>query len=249
MSIRSEKLTDIHCHILPGVDDGPPDMPAALELLRCEYSAGVRAIILTPHYRPGMFDNTEKEVCAAYDDLIRAADGRFPDLELYLGCELHAHMDMIETLSRRQQCRMAGTDHVLVEFSAQDEQSYIRDRLYELRSHGYEPIVAHAERCRNLVRDTDFAHSLTDMGVKLQVNADSLLGRDGWGMKRLCRILLDQGLVHFTGSDAHDMRLRPPRLGQCAAWLEKKLGGSAARRILCDNPGEILEGGISYGDK
>lgn len=242
-------LTDLHCHILPGVDDGAPDLPIALALLQCEYSAGVRTIILTPHYRPGMFENTEEEVRSAYDVLRKASDERFPDLDLRLGCELHAHMDMVEGIKARPQFRMAGSDHVLVEFSAMDEQSYIRQRLYELRSNGFQPIVAHVERCKNAVKDMDFVHSLVEMGVKLQVNADSVLGKDGWGMKRVCRALMEEDLVHFIGSDAHDMKSRPPRLGECATWLKKKIGEDYARRILCENPREILEEGSSYGNK
>lgn len=242
-------LADIHCHILPGVDDGAPDLPAALALLQCEYSDGVRTIILTPHYRPGMFEDTEEEVRSAYDVLRKASDERFPDLDLRLGCELHAHMDIVKTLRDRPQCRLAGTDYVLVEFSSHDEQGYIRDRLYELRSSGYEPIIAHVERCKNAVKDMNFAYSLVGMGVKLQVNADSVLGKDGWGMKRICRALMEEDLVHFIGSDAHDMKFRPPRLGECAAWLERKMGENYARRILCENPREILEEGSSYGNK
>lgn len=252
MNIQSElkrnRLTDLHDHLIPGVDDGSPNLETSLALLEREYADGVRKMILTPHYRPGVFENTEEEIRTAYDNLCQVAGDRFPDLELYLGCELHAHMDMVEAIRTRPQFRMAGSDFILVEFSNQDERSYIRKRLYELCASGYRPIVAHTERYANLVKDLRFVQDLVDMGVMLQVNADSVLGKDGWRVRRFCRALMDRDLLHFIGSDAHDLKYRPPRMGECASYLEKKLGAFYMQKVMCENPKEIICGGF-YGQQ
>ncbi len=237
-------LVDIHCHILPGVDDGAPDMKTAMTMLRWEYEDGVRAIILTPHFRLHMFENEEAEIRAAYERLSKAAEKHFPDLELYLGCELHAHSDMVAAIKGREQFRLTGSSYVLVEFSPSDSAKYIRNNLYRLRSNGFEPIAAHVERYRSVAGDLDFAGSLVDMGVKLQVNADSVLGRSGLRARRFCRELMEHDMLHFIGSDAHDLRARPPRLGECAEWLEKRMGTAYAETVMIDNPREIIDAGV-----
>lgn len=244
---ESVGLFDIHCHILPGVDDGSADMDTSLSLLDREYADGVRTILLTPHYRPGMFENSEKHIRAAYAELEREAGKRFPDLVLLLGCELHFHADMAERIQNRSQFRMAGTDHVLVEFSSLDSQDQIRGCVIELLSSGYQPIIAHVERCGCVAGDLEFARHLTELGAKLQVNADSVIGQDGREVRRFCQTLMERDLLFFIGSDAHDPKHRPPRMGECAEWLEKKMGAEYMRKILHDNPGRIFGAGDGHG--
>ena len=245
--VESVGLFDIHCHLLPGVDDGSADMDTSLALLDREYADGVRTILLTPHYRPGMFENSEKHIRAAYAELGREAGKRFPDLVLLLGCELHSQADMTEKIQDREQFRMAGTDYVLVEFSSLDSQDRVRGCIFELLSGGYQPIIAHVERCACVVRDLEFARHLTELGAKLQVNADSVIGREGRETRRFCQMLMEQDLLFFIGSDAHDLKHRPPRMGECAEWLEKRMGAEYMRKILHDNPRRIFGAGDGHG--
>ena len=120
------KIADIHCHILPEVDDGAKNMEMAMEMLKTEYEQGVRLIILTPHFRNQMFEPDEKTVLTQFERLCREKEKDFPDMELYLGCELHVSMDMVEMIRKRKQLCMAGTPYVLTEFSGGDSKSYIK---------------------------------------------------------------------------------------------------------------------------
>lgn len=242
-------LVDVHCHILPQVDDGAPDMKTALAMLAREYDDGVRAVILTPHFRLRMFENEEEDIVEAYERLCEAAAGRFRDLELYLGCELHSHADIVDSVRGREQFRLAGSDYVLVEFSGADSQEYMRNRLYRLCANSFMPIVAHVERCKCVRDDLRFARRLVDMGVRFQVNADSVAGKDGLKVRRFCRTLMEEGLLYCIGSDAHDLKSRPPRMKECAAWISKKFGSSYMETLMINNPREIINAGVKYGDE
>ena len=91
-------MIDVHCHILPEVDDGADDMKEALQMLELEYQDGVRTIIVTPHYRKGMFECSSERILKKYEQLKKEAKDRWKDLTIVLGCEFHANMDMIEII-------------------------------------------------------------------------------------------------------------------------------------------------------
>lgn len=244
------KIADIHCHILPEVDDGAKNMEMAMEMLKTEYEQGVRLIILTPHFRNHMFEPDEKTVLTQFERLCREKEKKFPDMELYLGCELHASMDMVEMLRNRKQFCMAGTTYVLTEFSGGDSKSYIKERLYHLLSSGYKPIVAHAERYESVLGDLDFVDELVEMGVLIQINADSILGKDGRKVKKFCRNLMKHDLLHLVGSDGHDPEERPVRMKECAAYIEKKMGEVYKNKIMFQNPLKIVrKAGEKDGDE
>ena len=132
--------------------------------------------------------------------------------------------------------RMCGTRYVLLEFSSAHDTGYIRNRAYTLISSGFTPVIAHCERYSPIYRHIDFAEELSNMGAMLQVNANSILGIDGFGMKMFCRKMLKKGLVDFIGSDAHNTSDRGTHIGECADFVERKYGSHTARRIFIHNP-------------
>lgn len=232
-------ITDVHCHILPGIDDGADSLELSIQLLQKEYQDGVRTVILTPHYRRRMFEPSMKEVNGAFAALQRA--NPYPDMKLYLGCEYHANMDMLEDIQEGRRPTMAGSRCVLVEFSDSAEASFIRERTYQLLSGGYTPVIAHIERYKAMTKDISMIDELSESGCKIQVNADSIIGKEGFFTKRFCKKLMDYDLVDLIGSDAHNLTDRPPRLGACAAYLEKKMGEVYASQLLIRNPIRYLK--------
>ena len=231
-------MWDIHCHILPGVDDGAKDMEMAKALLQKEAEDGVQNIILTPHYRRRMFEPEVSLIRDTYEQLKQeTADW---DIRLYLGCEYHANMDMAEELNAGKCLTLGGSRYVLCEFSEGDMTSYITERTYQLLTSGYIPILAHIERYKALTRDFSLIDDLVERGCRMQVNAGSILGEDGFFVRRFCKKLIEYELLHFIGSDAHNLKDRTPRIGECAAFLEKKYGEDYARRLLQYNPEKIM---------
>ena len=189
-------LFDIHCHLIPGVDDGAQDLEETRRLLRMEYEQGVRNIIATPHYRDQMFDtpiHTIRSQFALVEKCVQEFNQELAKedrMRIYLGCEFHANMQMSRMLDEGRVSTMADSGYVLVEFSGNAEYSYIEDRLRSLIIVGYRPIIAHVERCDNIWGDLELIRDLAQMGAYMQVNADSILGKSGFYTKRFCRKLM-----------------------------------------------------------
>lgn len=235
-----EGLFDMHCHIVPEVDDGADSLEEALTILQMEYEQGVRTVICTPHFRKKMFETPLSEIRKQFKLLRAAAWEMNKELRLYLGCEFHANMEMIPSLKAHRGYSMAGSRYVLTEFSGSTEASYIRERLYALLSSGYKPIIAHIERYECMRKDMTLAEDLIDMGAFVQVNADSLIGKEGFGTKRYCSKLLQAGNIHFVGSDCHGSKERISRIGEAYDFVCQKAGEEYADTIFKKNPQKIL---------
>lgn len=232
-------LYDIHCHILPGVDDGAKNIDIAFEMIEREMEAGVETIILTPHFRKEMFEPSMEDIWNAYEELVE--ETRCWNIRLYLGCEFHANMEMVETLDKGLRPTMGNSHYVLTEFSTSSTKSFIKERTDALLTSGYRPIIAHIERYRALRKDFDLIADLIEMGCEMQVNADAVIGKDGIGAQRFCKKLMQEDMIHYIGSDAHNLRGRAPHLGECCEYLKKHMGRLYASRIMRDNPSKIIE--------
>lgn len=238
-----EGLFDIHCHIVPSVDDGARSREEAKKMMYMEYAQGVRYIIATPHFRRKMFETPLEKVKEQFQVLKEIAGEIGEDLDVYLGCEFHANMEMVQMLREGHVLTMADSRYVLTEFSGSADASYIRERLYSLISHGYKPIIAHIERYESMRKDIDLIEEVADMGAFIQINADSILGKEGFGSKRFCKKLLKLGLVHFVGSDCHGSARRISRIGEAYDYVSKKIGVKYAKEIFMKNPQKILSDG------
>lgn len=233
------KLTDVHCHIIPGVDDGAKDLETARCMLRREYRDGVRRIIVTPHYRRNMFETPMETIRKQFGRLQAVAKEVGEDLQIELGCEYHTHGEMAKCLAAGERPAMAGSRYILVEFSSRHSFRVIWNQICSLQLEGFQPIIAHIERYPCLVENLDYVRQLSDQGVMIQVNAGSILGEEGFSIKWYCRKLMKADLIDLIGSDAHDLKERKPNLGACAAYVEKKMGRKYARKIFVINPGRI----------
>ena len=232
-------LYDIHCHILPGVDDGAKNMDIALALIEKEIEAGVETIILTPHFRKEMFEPDMEDIWNAYDELLY--ETRYKNIRLYLGCEFHANMEMVETLDNDLRTTLSDSRYVLNEFAHNSTRAFMKERADALLMSGYRPIIAHIERYRATRKDFDLIEDLIEMGCEVQVNADAIIGRDGLGAQRFCKKLMQEDMLHYVGSDTHNLRGRAPHLGECCEYLKKHMGRLYTSRIMRDNPSKIVE--------
>lgn len=234
-------LVDMHCHIIPGVDDGAADIDEAIKMLKMEYKEGVRTIIVTPHFRVGMFETPPEKIICQFELLKREAEKNQCGIELYLGCEFHSNMDMMKYLRDGRARTMAGSRYVLTEFSGRDDKGYIRERLYSLISFGCRPIIAHIERYSCLRKDIPFIEELIEMGAYVQVNAASITGNMGFGIKMFCRKLLKNKMIHFVGTDAHGTKYRKPEINEAYSYIAKIMGGKYADTIFILNPQSMIK--------
>lgn len=237
---------DMHCHILPGVDDGAEDIAEMEAMLRLAYQEGIRCIIATPHYHPRR-GKEEPETLIKRTNLLRdTAHAIDENFRIYLGTEIYFGQDVIQKLKEKRILTMNQRNYVLIEFGAAEPFSYIRQSLQQIQFSGYEVILAHAERYGCIVENPGFAAQLWEMGIHLQINAGSICGDGGRKIKKFVRRLMEEDLVFCVGTDAHDIKYRPPRMKKAAEYVQKKHGEEYARRIFFSNAKEMLKKGERY---
>lgn len=226
---------DIHSHVLPGVDDGAQDMEQSVAMLRQAQDNGIQQMIVTPHQKEGRHCVSPQRMKGMAERLQNVAKREGVSVELYCGNELYYRSGLVPLLQSGEVCTLAGSSYVLIEFSPADEFSYVRNGLYQVLSAGYYPILAHGERYRCLLNQEKRIRELKEMGCYLQVNTDSVLGKLGFGVKHYLHRLLQERLVHFVSTDAHDTQKRRIRTAECAKVLKRKYGERYAMELLRDN--------------
>lgn len=232
---------DIHNHTLFGVDDGAKDREEALEMLKDAREQGAGALILTPHYRHGMFGYPTEQIEENFQVLKEEAEKL--ELSLHLGCEYHVNSEIIQNL-RAGRCRtLAGSDYVLTEYSGQAQYAYMAEYTGRLLSCGYLPVIAHVERYQCLLKEPELCRELSEKGAMIQINADSVLGMDGRAAERFCKKLLKNQWVDVIASDAHGRQERRSHMAKCQKAVEKACGVAYAEEIFVKNPGRILYNG------
>lgn len=233
-------MIDLHTHVLPGVDDGPGDRGEALELLRGMREDGVREVVATPHYLPGMYEPSPSAIDGALEEVRGAVDG----LAIHPGREIRlADPEVVERILRGELAALgeAGA-YVLIEFPFAGVPVSALDVLREIREEGPVPVVAHPERITEVRRGPETCERLLESGGLLQVNAGSVLGREGEATRRTARELFRRGWVSFLASDAHHPNTRSPRLTEALEVLGTEWGVSNPRRFVEDHPRAVLEG-------
>lgn len=234
---------DLHAHILPGLDDGPPDWDAFFALARQSAGAGVSVMAATVHS-----DGEKPFPKGLYTRVLKTARRRLEEagipLRLVSGSEILLGPFLGDRLSEGALIGLAGTAYHLLELPFTQLPLYTEDALFRLRLAGGRPILAHPERCRYLAEDPALARSLTARGAAFQVNASSLLGEAGRRIRGNALDLLEEGLCHLVASDCHDAETRPQRLPQALELVEAYFGPETAERLFFENPRRILAGEI-----
>lgn len=233
-------IADIHCHVLPYVDDGAQQKQESMKLLRMQYKQGVRTICFTPHLRTDMFETPDEEIYEQFERLKERAGTLNRRMRFFLSREYFCDAEFIRRLEKGDVIHMGLGRFLLTEFSSRYTEEQIFDYIDIVLQCGYKPLIAHVERYPALRESPEQIRDLIHMGAKIQMNAGSLLGREGMKQAAWCRRLLKENLVHVIASDAHDSDTRPPEMEKAANYLERKYGEAYARRLLCSNPMKVL---------
>ncbi|MFH1570741.1 MAG: CpsB/CapC family capsule biosynthesis tyrosine phosphatase [Gemmatimonadota bacterium] len=232
-------MIDIHSHVLPGVDDGAPTAAVSLEMLARAGAEGIRAAVLTPHVRPE--DGEERDALhrARFAELQSAAAGL--PVVLHLGAEVAFRFNLA-AVAAWPSVGLAGTRFVLVDLPPGPLSPSLEQGLFELRTAGYRPILAHPERQRELARQAELVARLRQQEVLVQVDAGSLTGQFGRRARAAALDWLGRGWVDYVASDGHDLVRRPMSLLAARRQVEAAVGAEEARWLLEGNPGRLLEG-------
>lgn len=235
-------MIDIHCHILPEVDDGADDMEDALEMAHLAYESGVRAIIATPHSCVPAFSPNFKSVglLNRFRRLGEEIAAAGIPLKLYSGAEILCTRELPELLESGRLLTLANTRYLLVEFYFNSDPDFISSMLKLIKSNGYIPVVAHPERYETVQERPFLVDEWHDRGYVIQVNKGSITGRLGYHAQQTARWILSNGLAHVVASDAHGAYRRTPMMDRLYRHLEDELADGYSELLLKINPKQII---------
>jgi protein-tyrosine phosphatase len=232
-------LIDLHCHVLPGIDDGPLTLGESLQLARVAVAGGTRVIVATPHVNHAFLENDAARIAAAVEDFNRMLGAAKLDLEVRAGAELAltraAELDDEELVA----LRLGGGPFLLVECPSTPSAAGFAPALSALAAKGHRILLAHAERVPGFQRDAGLVEQLVHSGMLVQITAASVAGRFGEPAQTFALALLQRGLVHDVASDAHAAERRGPGI---AEYLASAGWDSHVQHFAHDVPLAILEG-------
>ena len=242
-------MIDLHCHILPGIDDGAKSLDEAVQMCRLAAAEGVTAMAATPHQRRGEWWNADLPRLAALRDELQQALGS--TLQVLPGGEIHVDSQLlieVEKLARPEEAPgragilpLAGSRYLLIEFDTSGGGAEAIHLVHELVVGGWRPILAHPELIPWLATDLGLVEQLVDLGATTQVTAMSVTGEFGRRPHQVTHALIDAGLAHFIASDCHGIRRRPPGLRRAWQTVSGHWGEEAARLLLADHPRAVVE--------
>lgn len=193
---------DIHSHLLPGIDDGAPSMDHTIGMLRKFEELGYQKLILTPHVMSGVYDNTSEIILGKLQEVRKVSEELGLKLRLDASAEYYFDDTFFERIRTKDLLPFHG-NHILFEFSFRNQPSRVEEVVFELKSAGYQPILAHFERYLYYHPSIDVAKKLQERGCMIQVNLNSFTGHYGPEIKNQAIRLLKAGLIDILGSDCH----------------------------------------------
>jgi len=233
-------VIDIHCHLLPGLDDGAPDMGISLAMARMAVEDGISAIVCTPHITPGLYDNTGDAIRLAVEALRRRLTAEGIKLRIEAGADVHIAPDLGRKLAARSIPTLAGSRYFLFEPPHHVVPPRLEQVVRSLLGAGYVPVLTHPERLTWLEGHYDLIKRVSALGVPIQITAGSVLGAFGRQPRYWAERMLDEGLVDFLASDAHNLDTRPPRLSAARDAVAARLGEDEAVAMTFSRPAAIL---------
>ncbi len=229
---------DIHCHIIPNIDDGSGSLNDSVEMAILAAKAGTKGIIATPHCNiPGFVENYwsesfDKKILQLNEELSK----RGIPIVVYPGQEIFYHGDVLSLLKEGKLVTLNKSEYVLIEFDFETREAEVFSAIQQLVSQGYRPIIAHPERYEFAYENPDLIGSLRTMGAHIQVNSDSIMGKLGLRPMRVSRYILEKRLVDIVASDAHSQYLRTPDLSESHEFICSSFSYDYADLIFNNNP-------------
>lgn len=235
-------MYDIHCHILPGIDDGASSLEEAINMAIMAKNNGIKAIFATPHYIEGAGFKDAISNKETLDKLNSELCNRGIDIKIYHGCELYSTPDVLKLLEKGQIITLNHSSYMLIELPMHDVPMYVQTMIYNLKVKGITPIIAHPERYTKIIEDPNTLHMLILRGALAQLNLPSILGIYGENVRNTAEILLMHDMIHFVGTDAHKPSKRYYNIGEAIDILNNLIGREKALKITDLNPEEIIKG-------
>lgn len=194
--------TDLHSHLIPGIDDGSKSMEDSLILLRKFSELGYKKVITTPHIMSDFYKNTPEIILGGLEKVREAIAKENLDITIEAAAEYYLDFHFDELISKKKVLTF-GDNHVLFELSFNDEPPRVKETIFSLITEGYKPILAHVERYPFYFNEWNKIEDFKERGVLLQLNINSLSGHYGPQVKKMGEQLIDKDWIDVIGSDCH----------------------------------------------
>ncbi|MGF2199863.1 tyrosine-protein phosphatase [Enterococcus casseliflavus] len=225
-------MIDLHCHILPGIDDGAEDLEASIAMAEKAISQGITHILCTPHHNNGKYRNPKSTVISLVSFLQSELDNRQLPLTVLEGQEVRITGDLIEDI---QQDNILFTDlddtYILIEFPTMEMPTYSERMFFELLQIGKTPVIVHPERNAHFRKDPNYLIPFLEMGCLAQLTAPSYIGTFGKDIQKTAKQMVEHNLVQMVASDAHGVKKRTFYMKEAYEQIAKDFGGDKVTKM------------------
>jgi protein-tyrosine phosphatase len=234
---------DLHCHLLPGIDDGARDLDQALAMARLAVADGIRVAVLTPHHLNGVYNNPASDVQRAVATFREALIAEGIGLKVLPGSELHLVPELPGELTAGRAMTIANLGKaVLVELPVHTVPMGTEQILEQVIAQGLIPIIAHPERNSHLRQHPEILTDWVEMGCLGQITAQSCTGQFGPQVRESAHHMVTGGLIHIIASDAHRDRRRIPQISAGKAQVSQWTNPATAELLTDTYPQALIEG-------
>ena len=238
-------MIDLHCHILPGVDDGARDLSESVKMAKKAVEQGIHTIVATPHHLNNRYENPKETIIDRVRELNRVLLEEKIDLNVLPGQETRIYGEMVEGYELGEILPIDNTQYVLVEFSSSHVPRYTEKLFYDLQTKGLIPVIVHPERNQEIIERPDVLYKLVEKGALTQVTAASISGDFGKKIKTFSLQLIEANLTHFIASDAHNTVNRTFKMREAFDIIQAKYGNDMVY-LLEENAELVIEGSHIY---
>lgn len=226
-------MIDLHCHILPGVDDGAKTLDDSLDMARKAISQGITYLMCTPHHNNGKYSNPANQVIDQVARLQQELDQRNLNLTLLEGQEVRITGTLLEDIAKGE---ILFTDlddtYILIEFPTGEVPAYTEQLFFKLMSQGHTPVIVHPERNAVFRKDPNELLPFLEMGVLTQLTAPSIVGVFGKDIQKTAKQMLKHNMLHMVASDAHNLRNRTFYMKEACETIRKEFGQTKVEEMM-----------------
>lgn len=236
-------MIDIHCHILPGIDDGPLTLNESIEMCRMASTDGIKTIVATPHFNPGAYENSSDKIFRLIEDLETELKNNKIGIKILPGADIAVTPELTDYFKKEEYLTInKNNKYFLAEFPPASVPPMWDKFLLALMDSGMVPIITHPERNMWFMEHPDALYSVVSKGVLVQITAMSITGSFGEDIQRYSIFLLQNNLAHVIATDAHSAVYRPPLLADAVKMASDVIGKEKAESLVTTIPSAIIEG-------
>lgn len=235
-------LVDIHCHILPGIDDGSKDWQTSMKLAKDAVKDGITHAVMTPHTLNGRYLNHKEDVIRLTDNFQEMLDEAKIPLTVFPGQEVRISGDLPQALDNDDILFLDEDGrYMLLEFPSDDVPAYSKDMIFQVMQRGITPIIVHPERNSRILKNPAILQGLIEQGCLVQITASSYVGTFGKEIEEMSRKFIEAGQCACFASDAHDLPKRDYEYSEALQKLSNEFGSEKAQEFR-DNAQAIVNG-------